>query len=126
MESGLINDKQLVAHSALNARYGASRARLHLREWPQGWSAQKNDPSPWLQIDLGEVRSVTAAATQGYGEDKKKQWVKTYALMTSVDGERWTVYREGGRKRVREIGFLCYSCVLNTLLFGLGSDESIF
>lgn len=103
MESGLITDKQLAAHSAWNgnhARYGASRARLHLKEWPQGWNAQKFDLSPWLQIDLGTVRTVTAAATQGYGEEKEKQWVKTYELMTSVDGERWTVYREGGRKRI--------------------------
>ncbi|PFX25811.1 Nidogen-1 [Stylophora pistillata] len=102
MESGLITDKQLAAHSAWNgnhARYGASRARLHLKEWPQGWNAQQFDLSPWLQIDLDTVRTVTAAATQGYGEEKEKQWVKTYELMTSVDGERWTVYREGGRKR---------------------------
>ncbi|XP_022790332.1 fibrillin-1-like isoform X2 [Stylophora pistillata] len=103
MESGLITDKQLAAHSAWNgnhARYGASRARLHLKEWPQGWNAQQFDLSPWLQIDLDTVRTVTAAATQGYGEEKEKQWVKTYELMTSVDGERWTVYREGGRKRI--------------------------
>ena len=110
MESGLITDKQLSAHSAWNdnhARYGASRARLYLKEWPQGWSAQKNDPSPWLQIDLGLVRTVTAVATQGYGNDKEQEWVKTYTVMTSSDGERWTLYREGGRKRVKETFFIC-------------------
>ena len=104
MGSGAITDQQLSAHSAWNnnhQRYGASRARLYLNEWPQGWSAQKNDPSPWLQIDLLETRTVTAVATQGYGNKKDKEWVKTYVLMTSLDGQRWNLYREGGRKRVR-------------------------
>ncbi|KAJ7390770.1 hypothetical protein OS493_022328 [Desmophyllum pertusum] len=103
MESGFIMDQQLSAHSAWNdnrARYGASRARLYQNEWPQGWSAQKNDPSPWLQIDLLLDRTVTAVATQGYGNKKEKEWVKTYVLMTSRDGERWNAYREGGRKRI--------------------------
>lgn len=103
MESGDIKDQQLSAHSAWNKnhkRYGASRARLYLNEWPQGWSAQKNDPSPWLQIDLFQIRTVTALATQGYGNKEGKEWVKTYVLMTSLDGERWISYREGGRKRV--------------------------
>lgn len=104
MESGFIANQQLSAHSAWNdnhARYGASRARLYLNDWPQGWSAQKNDPSPWLQVDLQLVRTVTAVATQGYGNEKEKEWVKTYVLMTSRDGERWNAYKEGGRKRVR-------------------------
>ena len=104
MESGDIKDQQLSAHSAWNKnhkRYGALRARLYLNEWPQGWSAQKNDPSPWLQIDLFQIRTVTALATQGYGNKEGKEWVKTYVIMTSLDGERWISYREGGRKRVR-------------------------
>lgn len=104
MERGLISDKQLSAHSAWNnnhKRYGASRARLYLNEWPQGWSAQKNDPSPWLQIDLLQIRTVTAVATQGYGNKEGREWVKTYVLMTSREGEMWNAYKEGGRKRVR-------------------------
>ena len=104
MESGFITDQQLSAHSAWNnnrARYGGARARLYLSEWPQGWSAKKNDPSPWLQIDLLLTRTLTAVATQGYGNKIEKEWVKTYVIMTSRDGERWNSYKEGGRKRVR-------------------------
>ena len=103
MENGLIEDKQLSAHSAWDnnyQRYGSSRARLHLNEWPQGWRAQINDPSPWLQVDLLRTHTVTAVATQGYGSKDAKEWVKTYVLLTSRDGKRWYTYREGGRKRV--------------------------
>lgn len=111
MESGFITDQQLSAHSAWNnnrPRYGAARARLYLSEWPQGWSAQKNDPSPWLQIDLLLMRTVTAVATQGYGNKNEKEWVKTYEIMTSRDGERWNAYKEGGRKRVRQESWTYY------------------
>ena len=106
MENGLIEDKQLSAHSAWDnnyQRYGSSRARLHLNEWPQGWRAQINDPSPWLQIDLLWTHTVTAVATQGYGSKDAKEWVKTYVLLTSRDGKRWYTYRERGRKRVRRL-----------------------
>lgn len=119
MESGFITDQQLSAHSAWNnnrARYGAARARLYLNEWPQGWSAKKNDPSPWLQIDLLLVRTVTAVATQGYGNKNEKEWVKTYVIMTSRDGERWNAYKEGGRKRVRGGKLLEKSFVAESLL----------
>lgn len=119
MESGFITDQQLSAHSAWNnnrARYGAARARLYLNEWPQGWSAKKNDPSPWLQIDLLLVRTVTAVATQGYGNKNEKEWVKTYVIMTSHDGERWNAYKEGGRKRVRGGKLLEKSFVAESLL----------
>lgn len=103
METGVIKNKQVSAHSAWNndhLQFGASRARLHLGSWPPGWKAQKNDPSPWLQIDLLQVRTVTAVATQGYGDEKEQGWVKTYVLMVSRDGERWNSYKEGGNQRV--------------------------
>lgn len=104
MVSGVITDKQLSAHSAWNNNhqlYGASRARLFFDEWPQGWRGQKNDPSPWLQIDFLRIRTITAIATQGYGDMYEQEWVKTYVVMTSYDGLRWNSYREAGRKRVR-------------------------
>ena len=108
METGVIKNKQVSAHSAWNndhLQFGASRARLHLGSWPPGWKAQKNDPSPWLQIDLLQVRTVTAVATQGYGDEKEQGWVKTYVLMVSRDGERWNSYKEGGNQRVTNLTF---------------------
>jgi len=120
MENGLIEDKQLSANSAWDndyQRYGSSRARLHLNEWPQGWRAQINDPSPWLQIDLLWAHTVTAVATQGYGSKDAKEWVKTYVLLTSRDGKRWYTYREGGRKRVRRLEIKSLLNSKNILIF---------
>ena len=103
MQTFIIKNEQISASSAWNnnrQQYGSSRARLHLDTWPPGWRAQKNDLSPWLQIDLVQVHIVTAVATQGYGDEKEREWVKTYLLTTSRDGQKWISYKERGRKRV--------------------------
>lgn len=103
MQTFIIKNEQISASSAWNnnrQKYGSSRARLHLDAWPPGWRAQKNDLSPWLQIDLLQVHVVTAVATQGYGDEKEREWVKTYLLTTSRDGQKWISYKERGRKRV--------------------------
>lgn len=103
MQTFIIKNEQISASSAWNnnrQQYGSSRARLHLDTWPPGWRAQKNDLSPWLQIDLVQVHIVTALATQGYGDEKEREWVKTYLLTTSRDGQKWISYKERRRKRV--------------------------
>ncbi|XP_067028180.1 nidogen-like isoform X4 [Acropora muricata] len=103
MQTFIIKNEQISASSAWNnnrQQYGSSRARLHLDTWPPGWRAEKNDLSPWLQIDLVQVHIVTAVATQGYGDEKEREWVKTYLLTTSRDGQKWISYKERRRKRV--------------------------
>ena len=96
---GSVIGKQLISHTAWND--DNTRARLNLSSGPQGWRAQKNGLFAWLDIDLLLTRTVTAVATQGYGNEEAKEWVKTYVLMTSQDGIKWKAYREKGRKRVR-------------------------
>ncbi|XP_074631939.1 nidogen-like isoform X3 [Acropora palmata] len=118
MQSFIIKNEQISASSAWNKnrqQYGSSRARLHLDTWPPGWRAQKNDLSPWLQIDLVQVHIVTAVATQGYGDEKEREWVKTYLLTTSRNGQKWISYKERGRKRVF-IGNMDTKSVVQNLL----------
>ena len=103
MENGRILDRQLSASSAWDdntLRYGSSRARLRMASWPPGWNAKKNDPNPWLQIDLGSIKTVTGVATQGYGASQTKEWVKTYSVLTSSDGKNWETYKVGNKEKV--------------------------
>ena len=103
MESGLIPDAQLAASSAWrnNSRlYGAQRARLNLAAWPEGWNAAKNDLSPWLQLEFEHEKTITAVATQGFGNKNTQEWVRTYALATSEDGVVWRDYTVGNKVKV--------------------------
>lgn len=92
--NGAIKDNQLKASSAWNhehIRYGAHRARLNITSWPQGWTANKDDNSPWLQVNLQDDFIITQVATQGFG-GSLRQWVKSYKL-TFIDDKRvWRDY----------------------------------
>jgi hypothetical protein len=94
LSNGAINNNQLRASSVWNnehGKYGASRARLNITSWPQGWIASEEDRSPWLQVKLRDDYIVTQVATQGFG-GALDQWVKTYKL-TWLDGTRnWQDY----------------------------------
>ncbi|XP_048586390.1 uncharacterized protein LOC5504315 isoform X1 [Nematostella vectensis] len=103
IEEGIIEDAQMTASSAWNnnfKRYGAHRARINLESWPAGWNAKRFDPDPWLQIDLGSVKTVTSVATQGLGHGNHDEWVKTYRVSTSLDGETWFVHQNGDRDKI--------------------------
>ncbi|XP_032222850.1 uncharacterized protein LOC116604499 [Nematostella vectensis] len=91
LSSSLITDNQLTASSAWNnerGKYGASRARLNLTSWPQGWTAHEADRHPWLQVNLGANHIVTKIATQGFGKILD-QWVKTYQVTWRASLSGW-------------------------------------
>lgn len=111
MESGLISDKFLSTSSAWNNKYflyGAQRARVNLNTWPEGWNAVKNDPNPWLQIQFEQEKIVTAVATQGFGNTNANEWVKTYFLAVSSDGEQWQTYSDKNKEKVGTIFFIFF------------------
>lgn len=103
VENGRISDAQLSASSARfnnDKRFGGHRARLNLESWPAGWSAKTYDSRPWLQIDFGIEKMVTAIATQGLGHSTSKEWVKTFKVAVSDDGITWFVLQSDGREKV--------------------------
>ena len=89
-------DKRLVPSSsgeltpAKNARLGFTAA--------SSWCARDDDPTPYLQIDLGSLSAVCAIATQG--NSQADEWVDAYQIKTSSDGTTWADYQEGGDVRV--------------------------
>ncbi|XP_031415052.1 contactin-associated protein-like 5 [Clupea harengus] len=66
-------------------------AKLKNRDSGGGWSPDREDQHPWLQVDLRERMEVTALATQGrWGS---QDWVSQYQLLYSDSVRAWRQYR---------------------------------
>ena len=87
VETGKIADSQISSSSAYPG-LEAVRGRL---KGTSSWSARVLNKDQWIQIDLGRVEVVTAIATQGRAN--ADQWVKSYSLSYSLDGENFVSYK---------------------------------
>ena len=52
---------------------------------PQAWSASALDLNQWIQMDAGQVKTINGVVTQGRKDEG--QWVKSYLIQTSIDGD---------------------------------------
>ncbi|MCJ8745762.1 hypothetical protein PDJAM_G00134090 [Pangasius djambal] len=59
-----------------------------------GWSPLDTDHYPWLQVDLGSRKQVTAVATQG--RYSSSDWTTRYRLLYSDTGRNWKPYHQDG------------------------------
>ena len=87
VETGKIADSQISSSSAYPG-LEAVRGRL---KGVSSWSARVLNKDQWVQIDLGRDEVVTAIATQGRAN--ANQWVKSYSLSYSLDGENFASYK---------------------------------
>lgn len=99
VQSKVIPDSAMTASSSLSSISQPSVARLYA---PQasgiqgvvdsrgGWSPQLSDQEQYLQINLGVMYKITGVATQG--GDGLSEWVSSYKLQYSVDGNVWQYY----------------------------------
>ena len=86
MESGAIPDEDMEASSTrLSGVTGPSQGRLNNPF--SAWSPKSNEFLPYLDIDLGSVKYITAVSTQGH--PLAKEYVRQYRLKYSNDGERY-------------------------------------
>ncbi|XP_032229700.2 uncharacterized protein LOC5505409 [Nematostella vectensis] len=90
MRSGAITDSQITASSSRPADR-PQYARLHNGKY---WCAATKSKTEYIQIDLGQERTVSNIETQGRGN--WYDWVTAYHLSYSQDGQRWTPYTERG------------------------------
>ena len=115
MESGEISDRQITASSQLDASHAAIQGRLNLKATGNkaaSWSAVSNDPSQWLEVDLGSPNTkVTGVATQG--RNYPPQWVTKYKLQFSNGGVIFNYYTDP-RQIENKVGY-----IYRTLNFGL-------
>jgi len=64
----------------------------------QGWSCSSaakseidnQDWDTYVELDLGEEKSVAGIITQGRNSEDYKQWVTDYKIEISIDGDNWT------------------------------------
>ena len=113
MKSGDISDAQISASSQLDNNTVAAQGRYTYKQCgnKQGaWSALTNDLNQWLQVDLrGDDIKITMVGTQGRngGDPRQKQFVTTYKLQYSDDGENFKYYKEPGELK-ENVSSLCH------------------
>ncbi|KAI1889032.1 hypothetical protein AGOR_G00174880 [Albula goreensis] len=59
-----------------------------------GWSPLDSDHYPWLQVDLGSRKQISAIATQG--RYSSSDWTTRYRLLYSDTGRNWKPYHQDG------------------------------
>ncbi|KAI8510753.1 hypothetical protein Bbelb_116690 [Branchiostoma belcheri] len=94
MESGAIPDDSITASSTYGFNREPYRGRLNGVAGVGAWAVLTNTIGEWLQVDLGEMETVTGTIIQGrYGVlHNVDQWVTSYKLQYSVDGLSWITY----------------------------------
>ncbi|XP_078660004.1 uncharacterized protein LOC144904743 [Branchiostoma floridae x Branchiostoma belcheri] len=94
MESGAIPDASITASSFWTDSIGYEpyRGRLNGVAGRGAWAARTSTIGQWLQVDLGEMKTVTGAIIQGRNANHQAHWVTSYKLQYSVDGVSWTTY----------------------------------
>ena len=105
MSTGAIAGHQIFASSShAHPGCGISSSRLNQFTNPVGsWCAGVIDENQWLQINLGGVHHVTAISTQGRAF--ANEWVTSYWVSYSLDGDSWRDYQDG---RVNSDNFLSF------------------
>ncbi|XP_078659901.1 lymphocyte antigen 75-like isoform X2 [Branchiostoma floridae x Branchiostoma belcheri] len=97
MESGYIPNEKITASSEFLPTLAAWNGRLNTQDGVGGglgsWAALTNDQDQWLQVDLGRVSTISGVITQGrngYTGQGGGQWVTSFKLRLSTDGNTWT------------------------------------
>lgn len=101
LEDGRVLSGQLSASTQHNYNHGPDRGRLNQRSGSGrtgAWSAKTKNNKQWIQIDFGRVTTLTGIATQGRYD--AHQWVTSYIVRYSNDGQRFRDYKQYGRTRV--------------------------
>ncbi|XP_029533300.2 EGF-like repeat and discoidin I-like domain-containing protein 3 isoform X1 [Oncorhynchus nerka] len=101
MEGGIISNQQITASSTHRALFGLQKwypyfARLNKKGLVNAWTAAENDRWPWIQINLQRRMRVTGLITQGAKRIGSPEYVKSYKVASSDDGQTWRTYKVKG------------------------------
>uniref|UniRef100_A0A4W4H8S1 EGF-like repeats and discoidin I-like domains 3a n=1 Tax=Electrophorus electricus TaxID=8005 RepID=A0A4W4H8S1_ELEEL len=100
MKTGQIQDYQITCSSVFHTlsmnmfSWEPSKARLDKQGKVNAWTSAKNDQSQWLQVDLLLPTKVTGIITQGAKDFGHVQFVGSYKLAFSYDGEKWHIFQD--------------------------------
>ena len=110
---------QLSASSAYKndfSTYGPHRARLNLTSFAPGYRADKTQGIPWIVVNLQTKKILTVIAVQGYGDPKVAEWVESFQVMYSSNGESDFTFMMNTDKEVKASKSLS-GVSLNSVLF---------
>ncbi|XP_033113764.1 lactadherin-like [Anneissia japonica] len=103
VEDGTIPDEQLSASSESSNRCGAHHGRLNTEAEAGAWCSKTSDQYQWIQVDLGKLHKVQGVITQGRNEHSL-QWVTSYEIFYSVDGNLFQPIRKSDCQVTRFVG----------------------
>lgn len=94
-DRNIIPDERIKASSQFNIIPGCKAAYGRLNgNRGGGWCSASSTAGERLMIDVGEIIQACGLATQGSTEWIRYSWVKTFRLLTSLDGLYWEPYQE--------------------------------
>ena len=101
IEDGRFPDQLITASSFQNYYCAPRNARLRQRRvgrYGGAWCARTSVKGTWLQFDFGGRTRIGKICTQG--RQNSDQWVTTYYVTYSKDGQTFYPYREGRTTKV--------------------------
>ncbi|XP_024295305.1 EGF-like repeat and discoidin I-like domain-containing protein 3 isoform X1 [Oncorhynchus tshawytscha] len=105
MKSGHIQDYQVTASSLFRTlnmdmfTWEPGKARLDKQGKVNAWTSGHSDQSQWLQVDMLLPTKITGIITQGAKDFGHVQFVGSYKVAYSNDGERWLVYQDEKQRK---------------------------
>ncbi|XP_048037057.1 EGF-like repeat and discoidin I-like domain-containing protein 3 isoform X2 [Megalobrama amblycephala] len=109
MKTGHIQDYQITSSSVFQTlnmdmfSWEPSKARLDKQGKVNAWTSAHNDQSQWLQVDLLITTKITGIITQGAKDFGHVQFVGSFKLAFSNDGEKWLVYQDEKQQKDKVI-----------------------
>ncbi|XP_050976457.1 EGF-like repeat and discoidin I-like domain-containing protein 3 isoform X3 [Labeo rohita] len=100
MKTGHIQDYQITSSSVFQTlnmdmfSWEPSKARLDKQGKVNAWTSAHSDQSQWLQVDLLITTKITGIITQGAKDFGHVQFVGSYKVAFSNDGEKWFIYQD--------------------------------
>nr|XP_042904159.1 uncharacterized protein LOC107439698 isoform X4 [Parasteatoda tepidariorum] len=93
-------DSNIRASSSSTPRSGPQMARISDDDSPlSAWTAARSNDKQFIEIDLDQIRAVYGIITQG--KKLSKQFVTSYQLVYSSDGNSYSYYQdENGKNKV--------------------------
>jgi hypothetical protein len=92
-----IPDASFSASTTFADQYSAFDGRLN-DEWYWAALAPGTGEDHWLQVDLGQTKTIVAMDIQGSQAGLGwEEWVQLFTVAYSTDGSTYTDYAEGGR-----------------------------
>ncbi|XP_069792364.1 EGF-like repeat and discoidin I-like domain-containing protein 3 isoform X2 [Narcine bancroftii] len=105
MKSGHIQDYQITASNIFRTlnmdifTWEPCKARLDKQGKINAWTSGRSDQSQWLQIDLLVPTKVTGIITQGAKDFGHIQFVGSYKVAYSNDGNNWSIYKDDKQQK---------------------------